>query len=133
MEKEFVPYEQVLALKELGFDEPCYAIYDRKEQLHPFVKFSVMNNVLKIENDNEFTPIAKCLAPTYSQSFRWIRKRCNILAIVSYCDDNSGKFMAVIDKINGYIDYDMNPKNTYEEAELECLKQLIKIIKQNDN
>jgi hypothetical protein len=25
MEKEFIPYEQALALKELGFDEPCFA------------------------------------------------------------------------------------------------------------
>ena len=25
MDKEFVPYEQALALKELGFDEPCLA------------------------------------------------------------------------------------------------------------
>ncbi len=27
MNKEFIPYEQALALKELGFDEPCFAWY----------------------------------------------------------------------------------------------------------
>ena len=27
MKKEFVPYEQSLALKELGFDEPCLTYY----------------------------------------------------------------------------------------------------------
>ena len=27
MQKEFIPYEQALALKELGFDEPCFAVY----------------------------------------------------------------------------------------------------------
>jgi hypothetical protein len=26
MKKEFIPYEQALALKELGFDEPCLAL-----------------------------------------------------------------------------------------------------------
>ena len=26
MEKEFVTYEQALTLKELGFDEPCFAL-----------------------------------------------------------------------------------------------------------
>ena len=34
MEKEFIPYEQALALKELGFDEPCFGYYyasDKKE------------------------------------------------------------------------------------------------------
>jgi hypothetical protein len=27
MEKEFIPYEQALALKELGFDEPCFVFW----------------------------------------------------------------------------------------------------------
>jgi hypothetical protein len=27
MSKEFIPYEQALELKELGFDEPCLAVY----------------------------------------------------------------------------------------------------------
>ena len=27
MNKEFIPYEQALALKELGFDEPCFGQY----------------------------------------------------------------------------------------------------------
>ena len=30
MEKDFIPYEEALALKELGFDEPCLAFYDGK-------------------------------------------------------------------------------------------------------
>jgi hypothetical protein len=28
LETEFIPYEQALALKELGFDEPCFGFYD---------------------------------------------------------------------------------------------------------
>jgi hypothetical protein len=28
MNKEFVPYEQALALKELGFNEPCFGYYN---------------------------------------------------------------------------------------------------------
>ncbi len=30
MNKEFIPYEQALELKELGFDEPCFGCYDEK-------------------------------------------------------------------------------------------------------
>ena len=48
---------------------------------------------------------------------------------MGYCNDNSGKFMSVIDKINSDIDYDMNAKDTYEEAELACLDRLIQIAK----
>jgi hypothetical protein len=29
MKKEFIPYEQALALKELGFNEPCFATIDQ--------------------------------------------------------------------------------------------------------
>ena len=31
MNKEFIPYEQALALKELGFDEPCFGYYNIKD------------------------------------------------------------------------------------------------------
>ena len=30
MTQEFVPHEQALALKEFGFDEPCFGVYDMK-------------------------------------------------------------------------------------------------------
>ena len=30
MEKEFVKYEQALALKELGFDEPCFKLWQNE-------------------------------------------------------------------------------------------------------
>ena len=33
MEKEFIPYEQALALKELGFDEPCLVYITQKINL----------------------------------------------------------------------------------------------------
>lgn len=47
MQKEFIPYEQALALKELGFDKPCFgyyvetkewilASYLQKETIYPF-------------------------------------------------------------------------------------------------
>ncbi len=29
MNKEFVPYEETLTLKELGFDEECFAVFFR--------------------------------------------------------------------------------------------------------
>ena len=36
MEKEFIPYTEALALKELGFDEPCFANYSPEFNLyHP--------------------------------------------------------------------------------------------------
>jgi hypothetical protein len=47
MENEFIPYEQALALKELGFDEPCLAYYDMRSftqriPIKPFIKLKLL-------------------------------------------------------------------------------------------
>jgi hypothetical protein len=33
IEQEFIPYEQALALKELGFDEPCLFWYNLSDNI----------------------------------------------------------------------------------------------------
>jgi hypothetical protein len=33
VDKEFVPYEEALALKELGFNEPCFAMWQKNKKL----------------------------------------------------------------------------------------------------
>jgi len=32
LEKEFIPYEQALELKELGFDKPCLGYFDKEDE-----------------------------------------------------------------------------------------------------
>jgi len=110
MEKEFIPYEQALALKELGFDEPCVAIFGRNNEL------SVDDGFYKQENYHKDT----VLAPTYSQAFRWFREKYNLR-------EQYGVFPhhTIITKylIDG---------NNEENAELECLKKLIEIVKKKE-
>jgi hypothetical protein len=119
MKTEFIPYEQALEFKELGFDEPCFGWYSNMD-----------GNVFRQGYCETYLGIENCAkAPLYQQAFRWLREKYNILGIVAYCDDDSGKFMSVIDKPDSDIDYDMNPKTTYEEAELACLIRLIEIVK----
>ena len=36
IEKEFVPYEESLALKELGFNEPCFGYFIAGQLSEPF-------------------------------------------------------------------------------------------------
>jgi hypothetical protein len=31
MKNDFTPYEQAVALKQLGFDKPCFAVYEDKK------------------------------------------------------------------------------------------------------
>lgn len=102
MEKEFVPYDSALRLKNLGFDEPCFGFYydDGGE--------------LQIKEGNHFL-IGYLNAPLYQQAFRWFREKLKDSAIEPY-------------SIVAHISY--NRKITFEEAELACLEKLLEIVEQ---
>jgi hypothetical protein len=125
MEKEFIPYEQALALKELRFDEPCFTSYNNKNLVNWWVDAEWVKNSELIE--------VYTTAPTYSQAFRWFREKHDLLndvGISAHRRNDVKKWMYSIiylDK-NTYI-YSEGTYNTYEEAELECLKELIEIVK----
>ena len=124
IEKEFVPYEQALELKEIGFDEPCFTWYWDDIGMY---------NGLEFGNHNK--NINYVSAPTFSQAFRWFREKHDMLANVY--SNASGFLFEWHDTIGGTHRYDSGfdgPNDsgcwdTYEEAELECLKKLIETIK----
>jgi len=135
MEKEFIPYEQALALKELGFDEPCLSswTYKTKERIPTLYGCGA----LLFDTDGLITNQTEdiiCSAPLCQQAFRWFREKYNEHSlIIPYCDSSgeviSYRFEIVIQDYN-LDDFESERKNyTYEEAELECLKKLIEIIK----
>jgi hypothetical protein len=116
MEKEFIPYTEALALKELGFDEPCFAWYGSE-------------NIFEISGNykNSTHTIGYCVsAPLYQQAFRWFREK---YFTVGYIIPKNGKYTYHI--ISNNIKLEMNSFETYEESELECLKELIEIIQTN--
>ena len=80
MEKEFIPYKQALALKELGFDEPCFGFYE-KEILKPT---SYVNDFYHGTNHGvDFENIFKTIpAPTFSQVFRWFRDKYGLISYI---------------------------------------------------
>ena len=128
MEREFVSYTEALALKEMGFDDPCFAFYQKE--------ISEIKPTMVGDDDqyrltgyrtckNSEIPEQYISAPTYSQAFRWFRKKGQDSTILPtsqfytplvYNEIPSGK------KKELYI--------TYEEAELECLKKLIQFVKE---
>jgi len=133
MEKEFVPYELALALKELGFDEPCvakYAIYNPGNEMNLFPQ---NQNFFKggfefFKNSHNDTKIA---APLYQQAFRWFREKGIESEIRTDFDRMLGYnrgYIPIVQFIEFYNNGDCY--ETYEEAELECLKKLIEIVKE---
>ncbi len=117
MEKEFVPYEQALALKELGFDEPCLGYF------HPLYKKLV---IWEKESTNSSSNWVS--APTFSQAFRWFREKYKIFPYTYTGNGNLFHYcMFIKDRDNQYHSNQLYLSN--EEAELECLKKLIEIVK----
>ena len=130
MTKEFIPYQQAIALKKLGFDEPCFGKFDYTE-LEVGGKWS--NSLFKNVTEDIFTA-----APTYSQAFRWLREQYNlVIQYIPYeLDDGEGQSILYHKyKISEYDSWRGGRRNTveteldedYELAELECLKKLIQI------
>ena len=70
MNKEFIPYEQALALKELGFDEPCMAAYNDNHEFK--IPYEIESTQNQLKADYVFGGI---LAPLYQQAFRWLHEQ----------------------------------------------------------
>ena len=93
MNKEFIPYEQALELKELGL-----LTYKKDNDSGLLYKGSDIPSIL------------------YQQAFRWFRDKYDL-------------FISIMHYENGYSINDLRRFDTYEEAELACLKKLIEIVK----
>jgi hypothetical protein len=115
MQKEFIPYEQALALKELGFDEPCLGVFYNPNDLQ-----SQGFGHYRGENTN---------APLYQQAFRWFREKYSIHAWIINAEDNHNVFKPFFRGVNIHDQHLVDFYKTYEEAELACLKKLIEIVK----
>ena len=108
MDKEFISYEQALALKELGFDEPCMSSRD-------------MNNgkgLIQI--------------PLYQQAFRWFREKHNHVGFIQLVEpEYGGEYGYVIYYNPNHLSVHHWNKGfkTYEEAESACLDKLIEVVK----
>ena len=133
LEKDFVPCEPSLALKELGFDEPCFANYTvipedgidwftiPEQGITDKTSFGSSKNY----NSKFFEEEGTISAPTFSQAFRWFRKNHKLSAILS-------QFGYAIEDEYGQIIYNIDDDEKhlcYEEAELACLIKLIEIVK----
>jgi len=119
MTKEFIPYEQALALKELGFDEPCFKYWVQTYN-DTHVWMDVHDKAL---NDDD------CKAPLYQQAFRWFRDKHGLYSWITMELGNKSTFCWVLSGEHTSTQYAAY-FHTYEEAELDCLKKLIEIVKE---
>ena len=122
MNKEFIPYEQALALKQLGFDEPCLGFYNHQCQL--ILMTQEDENSIQVYK-NSYVKLGKQYAvPLYQQAFRWLLllvnkdKHFTNKWTISYNEDYYSLFL-------GGCNMEVF------KAELDCIKYLIEIVKEN--
>ena len=140
MNKEFIPYEQALELKELGFDEPCFGWFRTTLMPSNFTEYFLET---ELDLNQEFTDLINnnftggaCSAPLYQQAFRWFREKHGLFSVIDVDQTMEPLFCYSLSKYKG--DFQWNNilptyselYYTYEEAELACLKKLIEIAKQ---
>ena len=136
MDKEFVPYELALALKDIGYQSAnpiggyrggAVFYYDKGSELF----YDGLPMYSSSYHDGQI------IAPLYQQAFRWFREKHGYFTSPTESDDDTfKKYDWLITKNLGkgkifikFIGY----KDSYEEAELECLKKLIEIVKQKQD
>ena len=129
MNKEFCTYNQALALKELGFDEPSFKAYDSKGVLQKctsdYWDISSLNRINEATTSN-----LKVLAPTFSQCFKFFREKYNLISYIhplALLEDKGIWCYEITDFSNNW-DESFN-LHSPEEAELTCLLELINICK----
>jgi len=140
MEKEFVNYNQALALKKLGFNEPCIAIYSNanpKTGLYTLKKYRLKLIKQASQKDKGVK------APTWQSAFRWFREKYKLEGFIlpqnqgAVIDEEPIYFIAIISYKNNNMEELFNSTNKEtllhynpkEEAELACLEKMVEILK----
>lgn len=127
MQKEFVTYEQALALKELDYDEPCLAKFIVPGDLVLPGHYENTDVVCATITQNDICE-AHVLAPIKQQVFRWFRKNYKIRFYIQSAMADSGEYFKLLfpDGEQRGTAYDTN-----EDAENACIDKLIELFKQD--
>lgn len=127
MKNEFIPYEEALALKELGFEELCFGFY-REEDKQLFPHSPIENHIEDL-----------ILAPLYQQAFRWLlenrmdKEDFMITRNPSMLDKWDGQVFG-LQKRNNKLGWSYESQQvSYQEAQDACLRKLIEIIKNKED
>jgi hypothetical protein len=117
MKELFVPYEPSLALRELGFDEPCIGYYNKYKKINNYEFWATVDcNINNLK------------APLYQQAFKWFREKYSLYPSIISPDKNN-HFFTIVGEDLYESDDEQDNFDTPEEAENACLKKLIEIVK----
>jgi hypothetical protein len=127
----FVPFEESLKLKNLGFNENCFAHYNPNGVFFWKILCSDEDNdhTLSVKDIMEHSAIGYIEAPFYFQAFNWFRSMpydFSIFEKFRFNDKFYGGYVKERGKLLG-LPFGSNFVN-YQDAEFACLKELIKFL-----
>lgn len=135
--KDFVPYNEALKLKELGFNEPCIFGYNDYRVLRSKIASSFDGDFVKWNEKYD----KDLKAPLYQQAFRFFREKYQWQSYIEPTSDQHNRELGynycLWNNKTGE-EYNTMPQNCpsgdwefekYEDAELACLIKLIEIVK----
>lgn len=135
--KDFVPYNEALKLKELGFNEPCIFGYNDYRVLRSKIASSFDGDFVKWNEKYD----RDLKAPLYQQAFRFFREKYQWQSYIEPTSDQHNRELGynycLWNNKTGE-EYNTMPQNCpsgdwefekYEDAELACLIKLIEIVK----
>ena len=128
MRNEFIPYKEALALKELGFDEPCFYMWniDTKELFSSnSTDINEQPTNLDLIGNVDFT------APLYQQAFRWFREKHGLFSEINLTtkQEDVKEFEFFVLNVNEPL-FESDDYKKYEEAQDACLRKLIEVVNQ---
>jgi 2-oxoglutarate dehydrogenase complex dehydrogenase (E1) component-like enzyme len=131
MEKEFVPYDLALRMKQLGFNEYCFAGYRHSKWIGSdgpnsrYFHAQQFRNSMFDEKQNE-----DCSSPLYQQAFRWFREKRGLYGYPFSQSSQTNIWFKYFIQQEWKDQITSDSFNTHEEAELACLKKLIEIVEE---
>ena len=127
----FVDYDIALELKKLGFDEPCFCYFiGTKERI--FSTIYTENDILPSNSDLILNWVS---CPLKYQVFKWFREVHKLNSYICFVGADYPTVDKYFEAYNYVIGEDLGEfiKDTYEETELEVIKQMINIVKNGKN
>lgn len=135
-DEKFVTPNQAIKLRELGYNEPCVAAYEKDSYELKSMADSI-EGLLKGESPYKNAKLGDwyctyiCMAPMNDDVLEWFRER-NLIGIVLPHIDQTFYFITHSDGSGVKIDNLSKRFSSYKKAQKACIDYLIKKMSKND-
>lgn len=122
LNKYYIPFEEASKLKSLGFREYCDSYYNEDGK--------IIKSWNSIDSPNNMSN-SYINRPLYSQVFDWFREEHRLMHIIDgvHSIEPFELDCSILNIKNGTTHIISYSGNDYNQAELECIRRLIKVIK----